>query len=96
MLLGSPGAARPRHTVLTGKGGASGRVILQPAFQVALLVILLVHKLVVLQRHKTGRETASQGVIKNHVKFTAFIFMYMASYILTFSASLPRSITQKV
>lgn len=36
------------------------------------------------------------GCHKKIVKFTAFIFMYMASYILTFSASLPRSITQKV
>lgn len=80
MLLGSPGAARPRHTVLTGKGGASGRVILQPAFQVALLVILLVHKLVVLQRHKTGRETARQGVIKKSREIYS-IYIYVHGFI---------------
>lgn len=49
VLLAPAGAARPRHAVLAGEGGASRRVILQPRIQVALLVILLVHELVVLR-----------------------------------------------
>lgn len=62
MLLASAGAARARHAVLAREGGASRRVILQPCLQVALLVILLIHKLVVLQR-KTRKNGASRGIV---------------------------------
>lgn len=81
MLLGSPGAARPRHTVLTGKGGASGRVILQPAFQVALLVILLVHKLMVLQKTQDREGDGETGCHKKKSREIYSIYIYVHGFI---------------
>lgn len=82
MLLASAGAARACHAVLAGEGGASRRVVLKPCLQVALLVILLIHKLVVLQTKAKKNEMGTRGrrqgkSHKKDVTFTAFIFMTM-------------------
>lgn len=49
VFLAPAGAACACDTILAGEGGALRWVILQPRIQVALLVILLIHKLMVLQ-----------------------------------------------
>lgn len=58
VLLASAGAACACHAILAGEGWAPRGVVLQPRFQVALLVILLIHKLVVLEAKET--ETIQQ------------------------------------
>lgn len=79
MLLAPAGAAGARHAVLAGERGASGWVILQPRIQVALLVILLVHKLVVLPNK--DKETKTEGVShKEDLTFTTLRFMAVYRY----------------
>lgn len=74
VLLASAGAARARHAVLAGEGGASRRVTLQPRLQVALLVVLLVHELVVLQRRRE-RDRQRGSLIKKMRHVETFILM---------------------
>lgn len=53
--LGPAAAAADSRAVLAGNGGTAGRVGLQRCFQTVLLVHLLVHKLMSLQREQTWR-----------------------------------------
>lgn len=73
MLLASAGAACACHAILAGEGGASRRVTLQPRLQVALLVVLLVHELVVLQRQR--EQDRQRGSLKKDATVETFIFM---------------------
>lgn len=48
-LLGTAGATGAGQAALAGERGAAGGVALQPGLQVALLIQMLVHKLMVLE-----------------------------------------------